>query len=266
MKREEIFKKFKRVVVKIGTQVLTSENNRLDMSVIEHIVEQVCFLVRERKSEVVMVTSGAIAAGMQVLGWKKRPDQISKLQGAASIGQSRLMRVYERLFKEEGINVGQILLTRDIFTIPGRRNNAKETITTLLRLNVIPVINENDSVAVDEIRFGDNDTLSALVTELLDMDILVMVTDVDGLSLNDPKKQRDSRVISTVKSFDRLNRTVSSGTSSRQGIGGMKSKISAAQYVTKKGKFCIILNGKKLWSIERAFKGEKIGTLFYPSR
>jgi glutamate 5-kinase len=266
MKRKDIFKDFKRVVVKIGTQVLTTENNRLDMSVIEHIVEQVCFLVRERKSEVIIVTSGAIAAGMQVLGWEKRPLHINKLQGAASIGQSRLMRVYERLFKEEGMNVGQILLTRDIFTIPVRKNNAKETITTLLSLGVIPIINENDSVAVDEIRFGDNDTLSALVAELLDVDILVMVTDVDGLSYKDPKRQKGSRVISIVKDLDKVDKTVSSGPPSRMGSGGMKSKIAAARNVTQKGKFCIILNGKRLWSIKRAFEGENIGTLFYPDK
>ncbi len=263
MKREEIFKNFSRAVIKIGTQVLTSENNRLDMSVIEHIVEQICFL-KEKNIEVIVVTSGAIAAGMQVLGWKKRPEDISKLQGAASIGQSRLMRVYERLFKEEGLNVGQILLTRDIFTVPERKRNAKETITTLLRLNVVPVINENDSVAVDEIKFGDNDTLSAFVTELLDADILVMITDVDGLSVNDPKRYKESKIISVVQDFDKMNETVYAGIPSRQGIGGMKSKVAAARYVTERGKFCIILNGKKMWSIKKAFKGEKIGTFFIP--
>lgn len=266
MKREEIFKNPNRVVVKIGTQVLTSENNRLDLSVIEHLVEQICFLIKEKGVEIIIVTSGAIAAGMQVLGWRKRPAQISKLQAAASIGQSRLMRVYERFFKEEGINVGQILLTRDIFTIPERKKNAKETIATLLELKVVPVINENDSVAVDEIKVGDNDTLSALVSELLDADMLVIITDVDGLCAGDPKKQSDSKVIGLVKDFDRLKDVTASCAPSKQGIGGIKSKVAAARYVTERGKFCVVLNGKKTWSINKAFKGEKIGTVFIPDK
>jgi len=264
MEREKIFNKLNRVVIKIGTQVLTSENNRLDLSVIEHLVEQICFLIDERNIEVIIVTSGAIVAGMQVLGWEERPASISKLQAAASIGQSRLMRVYERLFKEEGINVGQILLTRDIFTIPERKRNATETIDTLLKLKVVPIINENDSVAVEEIRVGDNDTLSALVAELFDADMLVIVTDVDGLCAGDPKKHSDTRLIGMVEDFDELKKITVMCTTSRRGIGGMKSKVAAAQHVTERGKFCVVLNGKKTWSIKKAFMGEDVGTAFVP--
>jgi len=227
-------------------------------------VEQVCYLIKEKGVETIIVTSGAIAAGMQVLGWGERPGQISKLQAAASIGQSRLMRVYERLFKEEGINVGQILLTRDIFTVPERKKNAKETIGTLLKLKVVPVINENDSVAVDEIKVGDNDTMSALVAELLDADMLVIVTDVDGLCAGDPKTNSASRVIGMVKDFGELKGTTVLCSVSRQGVGGMKSKVAAAKYVTERGKFCVVLNGKKMWSIKKAFGGEETGTLFIP--
>lgn len=263
MNREEIFKKVRRVVIKIGTQVLTSENNRLDLSVMEHIVEQVCYIRKEKNIEVIIVTSGAIGAGMQVLGWDERPTEISKLQAAASIGQSRLMRHYERFFKEEGINIGQILLTRDIFTIPQRRRNVRETIDTLLKLKVIPVINENDSVAVEEIKVGDNDTLSSMVTELVNADMLVIVTDVDGLCLGDPKKDVDTGVIGMVEDFNKIKTTVMC-TTSKRGIGGMKSKVATARYVTERGKFCLILNGKKTWTIKKAFNGENIGTVFIP--
>ena len=265
MKRGKIFKKAKKVVIKIGTNVLTSTNNRLDLSIIEHLVEQISDLIKEKKMKVIIVTSGAIGAGMQLLGWKKRPVEISKLQAAASVGQSRLMRVYDRLFREEGINVGQILLTRDVFTMAERKKNARETIQTLLKLNVVPIINENDSVAVDEIKFGDNDTLSAYVAELVSADMLVMITDVDGLSYGDPKKKSNSRVISVVDNFDTAERMVKDSSPSGYGTGGMKSKVSAAKYVTDRGIYCVILNGKKLWCLKKAFKGEKIGTLFLPA-
>jgi len=263
MKRTEVFKKSKKVVIKIGTHVLTSENNRLDISVIEHIVEQICYLIKHKGMEVIIVTSGSIGAGMQVLGWKKRPEDINRLQAAASIGQSRLMRVYERLFREEGRNVGQILLTRDVFVDNQRKKIAKETIITLLKLGVIPIINENDSVAVDEIKFGDNDILSSLVSELIEADMLIILTDVDGLSKNDPKKDVNSKVIREVKDFNRISDIVV-GETSMYGSGGIKSKISAAMYVVDRGIFCLILNGKKMWSLKRAVNGESVGTLFFP--
>ncbi len=266
MERERIFRGGKRIVIKIGTQVLTSPNNRLDISVIEHLVQQICYLIKEKNSEVIIVTSGAIAAGMQVLGWEKRPAQIDRLQAAASIGQSRLMRIYERLFREEGINVGQILLTRDVFTVPARKRNAGETIRTLLNLSVIPIINENDSVAVEEIKLGDNDTLAALVAELVSADMLVIITDVDGLHMRDPKRTGRCEVISFVDDFSRIQDIADKGTPSRQGIGGMKSKISAARYVTERGLFCVILNGKKMWSVKEVFSGKNIGTVFVPGR
>ncbi len=267
MKREKIFNGVKRAVVKIGTQVLTSPNNRLDVSVIEHLVQQVCRL-KEQDIEVIIVTSGAIAAGMHVLGWEKRPERIDELQAAASIGQSRLMRVYERLFKEEGINVGQILLTGDVFTVPVRKKNAKEAIKTLLKLNVIPIINENDSVAVEEIKqeikFGGNDTLAALVSELVSADMLVILTDVDGLSVCDPKRTGRCEVISYVDDFSAVHRNIEKGVPSRHGTGGIESKIAAAKYVTERGVSCVILNGKKTWSIKEAFEGKDVGTIFVP--
>lgn len=264
MKRKNLFSKIKRIVIKIGTNVLTTENNRLDTSIIEHIVEQISYLVEKKKKEVIIVTSGAISSGMQILGWEKRPKEISMLQAAASVGQSRLMRTYERLFREEGLNVGQILLTRDIFTNPIRRKYAKNTLLTLLKYKVIPIINENDSVAVEEIKFSDNDILSSYVVDLIDADLLVILSDVDGLFTDDPKKKK-GKLVREVKEIENIEKIVNIGSPSKRGVGGIKSKIEAAKFVLSKGKYCVILNGKKNWIIKKLIEGENIGTIFYPS-
>lgn len=265
MSRSQI-KNLKRAVVKIGTNVLTTQDNRLDTSLIEHLVEQICYLIKKMGKEIIIVTSGAIASGMQILGWKKRPKQINKLQAAASVGQSRLMRVYERIFREEGLNVGQILLTRDIFSLPERRKNVQKTLFTLLKYNIVPIINENDSVAVEEIKFGDNDTLSAFTTELVNADILILLSDVDGLYDRDPKLNRKIKMIHEVKKIgEKIMEIGEKGKPSDNGIGGMKTKIEAARYVTERGKCCIIANGKTPWILKRIFKGERIGTFFHPA-
>lgn len=263
MKREEIFDGVKRVVIKIGTNVLTTESNRLDTSIIEHIVEQIAYLVEKKNKEIIIVTSGAIAAGLQILNWKKRPKKLNMLQAAASVGQSRLMRTYERLFREEGLNVGQILLTRDVFTDNTRKKYAKDTLNTLLKYKVIPIINENDSVAVEEIKFGDNDILASYVVDLIDAELLIILSDVDGIFTDDPKK-RKGKLIEEVRKIERLEKIVKFGLPSEKGIGGIKSKIEAAKFVTSRGKYCVILNGKKNWSIKKLFDGEKIGTMFFP--
>ncbi|MFN4227767.1 MAG: glutamate 5-kinase [Candidatus Ratteibacteria bacterium] len=263
MNRAKLFSNLKRIVIKIGTNVLTTENNRLDTSVIENIVEQINWLVKEKNKEAIIVTSGAIAAGMQILGWKKRPKKLNMLQAAASVGQSRLMRTYERLFREEGLNVGQILLTRDVLTTPERRLYAKNTLLTLLKYNVIPIINENDSVAVEEIKFGDNDILSSYVVDLIDADLLIILSDVDGIFTDDPKKNK-GKIIREVKKIEKLEKMINLGSPSEKGIGGIKSKIEAAKFVTSKNKYCVILNGKKPNCIKKLIKGEKIGTIFYP--
>jgi len=263
MKRKKLLNNIKRIVIKIGTNVLTTENNRLDTSIIEHIVEQISYLVEKKKKEVIIVTSGAIGAGMQILGWKKRPKKLNMLQAAASVGQSRIMRTYERLFREEGLNVGQILLTRDVFINPERKKYARDTLITLLKYKVIPVINENDSVAVEEIKFGDNDILSSFVVDLVDADMLVILSDVDGIYTEDPKKQK-GEMIKEVKDIKKLEKIINIGSPSEKGVGGIKSKIEAAKFVTSKGKYCIILNGKKNWCLKYLMDGYDIGTIFYP--
>ncbi|MCS7180998.1 MAG: glutamate 5-kinase [bacterium] len=263
MNRKTLFSKLKRIVVKIGTNVLTTSNNRLDTSIIEHIVEQISYLVKKKGKEVVIVTSGAIAAGMQILGWERRPKKLNMLQAAASVGQSRLMRVYERIFREEGLNVGQILLTRDVLTTPERRLYAKNTLFTLLKYSVVPIINENDSVAVEEIKFGDNDILSSFVVDLIDADLLIILSDVDGVFTDDPKKNK-GKMIKEVKEISKLEELIKVGVHSAKGIGGIKSKIEAAKFVTSKKKYCVILNGKRNYCIKKLIEGEKIGTIFYP--
>lgn len=264
MKRGEIIKESKRIVIKIGTGVLTTDTNRIDTSIIEHLIEQITYLIKKEKKEIITVTSGAISAGMQILNWKKRPENIHKLQAVASIGQSRLMRIYERIFKEEGINVGQILLTRDIFMDKERAKIAKGTIITLLKLGVVPIINENDSVAVEEIKFGDNDILSAYVTNLINADILVLITGVDGIYKKYTGKGK-GRLIKEVKNIEELKNISGLNKTSKNGTGGMESKIKAAKIVTEKGKACLIINGKKMWTLKKALKGEEIGTFLYPS-
>ena len=264
LKKNDLIKKAKRIVIKIGTNVLTTQTNRLDTSIIEHLVEQITYLIEKKEKEIIIVTSGAILSGMQVLNWEEKPKQINELQAVASIGQGKLMGAYERIFKEEGINVGQILLTRDIFMSKKRAKIARETILTLLKHKIVPIINENDSVAFEDIKFGDNDILSAYVTNLIEADILILITDVDGLYKNYSDKK--GGVIREVKDIEKLENISFLGKTSRKGTGGMKSKIQAANIVTKNGKPCLIINGKKMWTLKKTLDGKEIGTFFYPAR
>jgi glutamate 5-kinase len=265
--RKKIVCKIKRVVIKIGTNVLTHGQYRLDSSLMEHLGEQVSWLV-DRKRQVVIVTSGAIGAGMQILGWKKRPKKIEKLQTAASVGQSRLMRFYERIFREEGHNVGQVLLTRDIFESRERRRIARATLETLLAERIIPIVNENDAVAVEEIKFGDNDQLSAMVVELLDADALVLLSNVDGFFTIDPKDgNRKSHLQGEIVGIREKHRKIAiAGRPSDSGSGGMASKIRAIEYLLKRGKVCFLANGMRPWIIKKIFEGQQVGTIFIPRR
>ncbi|MCL5674129.1 MAG: glutamate 5-kinase [Candidatus Omnitrophica bacterium] len=270
MDRKELLKKVKRVVIKIGTQVLIHTNNRVDTSIMEHLGEQVVWLISHGK-EVIIVTSGAIGAGIQILGWKKRPEKIEKLQAAASVGQSRLMRFYERIFREEGYNVGQVLLTRDVFEIKDRRERAKITLQTLLGNKIIPIINENDAIAIEEIKFGDNDYLSSLVVHLLNADCLVLLTNVDGFCYLDPKHNNNPKPVKEViwitEQIKKIKQIAREGVPSLKGSGGMVSKIDAIERVLRDGKnnkFCIIANGKKPWVLKDIFQGKDVGTIFLP--
>lgn len=252
-----------RLVVKLGTGVLTDAKKQPDLGQLEQLVAQVA---REHKAgrEVVIVTSGAVGAGMGVLGYDKRPATLDALQACAAIGQSRLMSTYERLFSKHGLNVAQVLLTHDDLEHHERHLNARNTLVTLLRHRVIPIINENDAVSITELKFGDNDKLSALVACLMPADLLVILTTVDGLIENFGTPQ--ARVVPSVLKIDAGVEGSAKGTTSATAVGGMATKIQAAKMVTRSGIPLVIASGRKSDVLSRILNAQEEGTLFVPSR
>jgi glutamate 5-kinase len=263
--RQDIFHKARRIVIKVGSRVLTREDNGIDVDVIRGIAGQVAALRRGAR-EVVVVTSGAIAAGRCALGLQDRPRTIPQKQAAAAIGQSRLMRAYEDALGEHGITAGQILLTRTDLADRTRFLNARSTIETLLECGAVPVINENDTVVVDEIKFGDNDNLSALVSNLVESQLLIILTDIDGFYDADPRTTSGAHLIHLIKAVTREVERAAGGTGSTVGTGGMATKVAAARKAGKSGTATLMLNGKVAGIITRALAGEELGTLFLPER
>jgi glutamate 5-kinase len=263
--RREILKNVKRVVVKVGSRVITREDNGLDAAVLGRLAAEVAG-VRKEGREVIMVSSGAVAAGRKELGLAAKPRTIPQKQAAAAVGQSRLMRSYEEAFSVYHHKVAQILLTRDDLADRQRFLNARATLDTLLECGIIPIINENDTVAVEEIKFGDNDNLSALVTNLTEAHLLVILTDIEGLYDKDPRVSPDARLIPLVKTITREMERAAGGAGSTVGTGGMATKLAAAKKVGKSGVPAIILNGRTPGLLERALAGEEVGTLFLPAR
>jgi glutamate 5-kinase len=260
--RKDIFSRVKRVVVKVGSGVLTGENG-LNMSVIGHLTNDICQLKR-KGVEVILVSSGSIASGLRKLGLQKRPSSISQQQALAAIGQSSLMKAYEEAFEHHDNKAAQVLLTRDDLTHRRRYLNARNTIFTLLSWSIVPVINENDTVVVDEIKFGDNDNLSAMVTNLTEADLLINLTNIDGLFDKDPRVQKDAKMIKVVNRIDRRITKLASTIPGFLGTGGMASKIKAAQKVSLAGIPTIIGNGLRPGILRLLFEGEEEGTLFMP--
>lgn len=249
-------RKHKRIVVKVGTKVITSKDRTLDMNQLDLLVSQLS-AIKNKGIDVILVTSGAIGAGMSLLNMKKRPLELSYLQATAAIGQNYLMSIYSRYFKRDGYNVGQILLTQDDFNSRRRYLNIKNTINTLLKHNAIPVINENDTVATEEIKCGDNDRLSSLVADLCEADALIILTDVDGLL------DEEGKTISIVDEITPKILKLGGKSHCDLGTGGMATKIEAAKVVTKAGKVCIIANGRsKDVLLKIVIEGENIGTAF----
>ena len=259
--RSELLKDISRIVVKLGTGVLTDSRKQPDPAQFEQLVTQ---LAEQRKAgrEIVLVTSGAVGAGMGALGYEKRPAQLAELQACAAVGQSRLMAIYAALFANHGLSVAQVLLTHEDLQHHERHLNARNTLVTLLARGVVPVINENDAVSFTEIKFGDNDKLSALVASLLPADLLVILTTVDGVIENFGKS--DPRTIPLVESIDAAIEGLAGGTDSATAIGGMKSKIEAAKIVVRSGIPLVIASGKKKRVLARVLAGEAEGTLFVP--
>ncbi len=261
--RKDILKDVKRVVIKVGTALIGPPTTGLNFERMEKLVDEVASL-RHSQVEVILVTSGAIGAGMRELGLRVRPKTIPQKQAAAAVGQSRLMHLYEQLFQKRGYLVAQILLTQDDFSDRRRYLNAHHTLMTLLKFKVIPIINENDSVAVEEIKFGDNDTLSALVTNLIEADLLILLSDIDGLYTADPHKKKGARLIPVVEAVDSKMEELAGGAAEPTSTGGMYTKLQAAKIVTGSGEPMVIANGNTSRVIQRILNGEELGTLFLP--
>src|SRR5208337_5616754 len=225
--RKEILGKGRRIVVKVGSSILASVEKGLHYEVFSRLTKEISDLKRQGY-EIVLVSSGAIAAGMEKLGYKTRPQDITQKQATAAVGQTRLMNIYESYFSRYQQMVAQVLLTRDDLSHRQRFLNARNTLLALLELGIIPVINENDTVAVDEIKFGDNDNLSALITNLVGADLLIILTDIDGLCDSDPRVNPHARCISLVEEIDTEVEGIVGETKSEMSVGGMISKVQAA--------------------------------------
>ncbi len=250
-----------RVVVKVGTSTLTHQSGKLNLCRMEQLVRQLTDIQNQGK-EVVLVTSGAVGAGLGRLGISERPSSIIERQAMAAIGQGLLMQVYEKLFSEYGQIVAQVLLTRSDIGDRKRYLNARNTILTLLQYRVIPIINENDTVATEELKIGENDALSALVAGLIEADLLILLSDVDGLYSADPRKDSAATLISLVEEVDPRIRAMAGGAGSAMGSGGMITKIEAAQMATAAGVSMVLMNGNEPSNIQKLFSGEPIGTVF----
>jgi glutamate 5-kinase len=259
--RRELLKDVSRVVVKLGTGVLTDSRKQPDLAQLEQLVAQ---LAAQRKAgkEIVMVTSGAVGAGMGALGYEKRPSDLAEMQACAAVGQSRLMAIYEKLFAKHELHVAQVLLTHDDLEHHERHLNARNTLVTLLRLGVVPIINENDAISFTEIKFGDNDKLSALVASLLPADLLIILTTVDGVIENFGKA--NPKTIPIIEHIDNTVEQLAGGTDSATAVGGMKSKVEAAKIVVRSGIPMVVASGKKKNMLANVLAGEDEGTLFVP--
>jgi glutamate 5-kinase len=251
-------KNVSRIVIKLGTGVLTDSRKQPDLEQIRQLAAQIAAVGAQGK-QVVIVSSGAVGAGMGVLGFEKRPTDLSELQACAAVGQPRLMTLYEKLFAEAGFGVAQVLLTHDDLEHHERHLNARSTLVTLLQHGVIPIINENDATSFTELKFGDNDKLSALVACLLPADALIILTTVDGLIENFGKAH--PRTVSLVENLEDVE-TMAKGTDSQTAVGGMASKLQAAKMVVRAGIPMIIASGKKKAALARILDGEEEGTMF----
>lgn len=250
----------RRIVVKVGSSLVTNEGRGLDEVAIGEWCRQLAILVREGR-EVIMVSSGAIAEGMKRLGWTTRPHEIHELQAAAAVGQMGLAQMYESKLRENGLGSAQVLLTHADLADRERYLNARSTLLTLLKLGVIPVINENDTVVNDEIKFGDNDTLGALVANLVEADALVILTDQKGLYTADPRKDPSARMVHEAKAGDPVLEAMAGGAGSSLGRGGMITKILAAKRAAGSGASTVIAWGREPDALLRLTRGEAIGTL-----
>lgn len=263
--REQLKDK-KRIVVKVGSSSLTHpETGLVDLIKMEKLVRELTDL-HNRGKEVILVSSGAIAVGRKTIGMKERPTELSVKQACASIGQARLMMMYQKFFMEYNQIASQILMTKNTLVNTVNRENAGNTFETLLSMGAIPIVNENDTISTYEIQFGDNDTLSAIVTALVQADLLILLSDIDGLFTDDPNRNPDAKFIEFVDRVDEHFEKMARGSASDVGTGGMTTKLNAAKLATSAGADMIIANGGDMGIIHRIMDGERIGTLFKANR
>lgn len=260
-------KEYRRIVIKIGSSSLTHEKTgSINFSKMEKLVRVLCD-IRNRGIDVCLVSSGAIAVGKDAISLKERPTDISVKQACAAVGQAKLMMTYQKLFGEYNQIAGQVLMTKNTIVNEVARNNAKNTFEELFRMEVIPVVNENDTVSTYEMQFGDNDTLSALVASLVDADLLILLSDIDGLYTDDPHKNPEAKMISDVLEIDEGILAMAKGsTGSNVGTGGMATKLTAAKIATYSGADMIITNGENVSIVEDILEGKSVGTCFHAAK
>ena len=267
MNYRERLKDKKRIVIKIGSSSLThSQTGRLNLRKMEVLVRELGDL-RNQGKDVVLVSSGAIAVGAAALGFTEKPQESRKKQACAAVGQARLMMIYQKLFGEYNQMAGQILMTKNTMVNNANRKNAENTFNELLSMGVIPIVNENDSISTYELqsleKFGDNDTLSAVVAALIGADLLILMSDIDGLFTDDPNTNPEAEFIDTVETLDEALLDMGKGsTGSKVGTGGMATKLTAARIATAAGTDMVIANGGDFHNIHRIVEGDKCGTLF----
>ncbi|NLO79467.1 MAG: glutamate 5-kinase [Xanthomonadaceae bacterium] len=264
-KRRQVLTSARRWVVKVGSALVTNEGRGLDKQQIGRWVEQIAAL-RQEGIEVVLVSSGAVAEGVKRLGWARRPRALYELQAAAAVGQMGLIEAYESEFQRHGLRTAQVLLTHEDMANRVRYLNAHNTLRALLQLGVVPVVNENDTVATEEIRFGDNDTLAAMVTSLVGADLLVILTDQEGLFDKDPRDNPDARLVSEGRAGDKALEAMCSPKPGVLGRGGMLTKVQAAARAGRAGAATLIASGRRDDVLLRIRRGEELGTLLLPAR
>jgi len=261
--RKKTLDKARRIVVKVGSSILASVEKGLHYDAFSQLTKEISELKRQGY-EIVLVSSGAIAAGMEKLGYKTRPKSITQKQATAAVGQSRLMHIYENYFSRYQQMVAQLLLTHDDLSHRRRFLNARNTLLALLELGIIPIINENDTVVVDEIKVGDNDNLSALITNLIEADLLIILTDIEGICDKDPRSHSNAKCISLIEDIDVDMEGVMGETKSQMSVGGMASKIQAARKASRFGIPTVVACGTKKEILRQVLKGKEIGTLILP--
>ncbi|MDO5547569.1 MAG: glutamate 5-kinase [Eubacteriales bacterium] len=255
----------RRIVVKVGTSTLTYPNGKLNIRCIERLVRCIADL-ENRGYEMVLVSSGAIGVGASKLRLPERPKTTRMKQAAAAVGQCELMHIYDKMFLEYGLNVAQILLTTEETSIETRRINIHNTMEALIETGTVPIVNENDSVAIEEIEFGDNDTLSASVARLCDADLLVIFTDMDGLFDDDPRANPEARLIPVVHEITEELTAIAGGAGTENGTGGMATKLHAAQLCMEQQIPMFVINGSKPETLYDITEGRLAGTLFLPTK